>query len=361
MKRISTQDLIPGMITSEDIYTYSDQLIIPRGAILTDKTITKLEFYSIVSVRVEDNMAEGYVPKPVEPVSEPSYSEKIKQSEEFKAFKARFEEEAVKLKNVLDSVALHNKPLDLDEVLQFIDILLENENGYLSVFDMLHNLRMNDDLTYAHSINVALMCNVFARWLHMTAEETKLATLCGLLHDIGKIRVPVEIIGKPGKLTESEYEQVKKHTVEGYNILKRYSIPDSIKNSALMHHERCDGSGYPLGLKNSKIDTFAKMVAIVDVYDAMTSARVYRGPLCPFMVVDIFEDEGLQKYDTRFIMTFLENIVNTYMLNRVKLNDGRVGEVVFINRSSLAHPTIKCNQQFIDLSTEPNLFIESIL
>lgn len=361
MKRVSVQDLIPGMITAEDVYTYADQLIIPRGAILTDKTITKLEFYSIISVRIEDNMAEGFAPKPVETVTELSYSEKIKQSEEYKEFKSRFDREVVRLKEILNSVALNERPLDLDEMIEFTYKLLQQENGYLSVFDMLHNMRMYDDMTYAHAINVALMCNVFARWLHMTVEETRLATLCGLLHDIGKITVPGAVIKKPGKLTESEYEIVKKHSIDGYNILKRYNIPDAIKNAALMHHERCDGSGYPLGLKNSKIDSYAKMVAIVDVYDAMTSARIYRGPMCPFEVVDIFENEGLQKYDTRFIMTFLENIVNTYMLNRVKLNDGRVGEVVFINRSHLAQPTIKCDNEFIDLSQEQGLYIQEIL
>jgi HD-GYP domain-containing protein (c-di-GMP phosphodiesterase class II) len=103
------------------------------------------------------------------------------------------------------------------------------------------------------------------------------------------------------------------------------------------------------------------MVSIVDLYDAMTSARVYRGPMCPFKVIDIFESEGLQKYDAHYIMTFLENIVNTYMLNRVKLNDGRVGDVVFVNRQALARPTIKCGTEFIDLSAEPSLSIEAII
>lgn len=132
-------------------------------------------------------------------------------------------------------------------------------------------------------------------------------------------------------------------------------------NAALMHHERCDGSGYPFGIRNSKIDSYAKMVAIADVYDAMTCARIYRGPLCPFKVIEVFESEGLQKYDTRFIMTFLENIVNTYMLHRVRLSDGRTGDVVFINRSSLARPTIKCGDTFVDLSIEPKLSIEEII
>ena len=360
MKRISTTQLTPGMVTAEDVYTYTNQLLIPRGTVLTDKAITKLEFYSIINLKVEDDISAEYLANPEIP-EDISYSEKVKRNPEYLAFKARFDEEVPKFQNMLDSVALNKRPIDLDSLLDFTFNLLKSDSGYLSVFDMLHNMRQYDDMTYVHSINVALMCNVFARWLRMSEEETKMATLCGLLHDIGKVAVPPDIIKKPGKLTEGEYTIVKKHTLEGYNALKAQNVPDSIMNSALMHHERCDGSGYPFGIKGPKIDVYAKMVAIVDVYDAMTSARIYRGPMCPFKVVGIFEDESLQKYDTRFIMTFLENIVNTYMLNRVKLNDGRVGEVVFINRSSLANPTIKCGTEFIDLSAEPNLFIEAII
>lgn len=360
MKRVSTSELVPGMVTAEDVYTYSNQLVLPRGLVLTDKTITKLEFYSIINVRVEDQLAAEYIKNP--PLSEDcSYSEKIKASPEFLEFKSKFDREIPKFQMMLDGIATNHVDLDLDSLLEFTLRLLNSQNGYFSVFDMLHNMREYDDMTYVHCLNVALICHVFARWLHMSDEEIKLATLCGLLHDIGKVAVPEDIIKKPGKLTESEYTVVKKHTLEGFNALKRYRIPECISNAALMHHERCDGSGYPFGIRNTKIDTFAKMVAIADVYDAMTSARIYRGPMCPFKVIELFEDEGLQKYDTRFIMTFLENIVNTYMLHRVKLNDGRVGDVVFINRAHLSRPTIKCGNQFIDLSTEPNLNIDAIV
>ena len=246
-------------------------------------------------------------------------------------------------------------------MLNCVDVILESDDGYLNVFDMLHNMRQYDDMTYVHSINVALICNVFARWLKMSDEETRLATVCGLLHDIGKISIPDIIIKKPAKLTQDEFAIVKKHALEGYNILRRFDISEHIMNAALMHHERCDGSGYPFGIRNAKIDTYAKLVAIADVYDAMTSARVYRGPMCPFKVIEIFENEGLQKYDTRFIMTFLETIVNTYMLHRVKLNNGTMGDIVFINRSSLARPTIKSKDDFIDLSLHPELYIEAIV
>ncbi len=360
MRRISTTQLTPGMVTAEDVYTYTNQLLIPKGTILGDKSITKLEFYSIINVRVEDELDKGYLSNPSF-FEDKSFAERVKASPEFIEFKSRFDEEVPKFQNMLDSLAVAKTPLNLDELLDFTLGLLYSPGGYLSVFDMLHNMREYDDLTYVHSINVALMCNVFARWLRMSEEEASLATLCGLLHDIGKVAVPEDIIKKPGKLTESEYTIVKKHTFEGYNALKKHNAPEHIANAALMHHERVDGSGYPFGIKDAKIDPYAKIVSIVDVYDAMTSARIYRGPMCPFKVIDIFESEGLQKYDAHFIMTFLENIVNTYMLNRVKLNDGRVGDVVFVNRQSLARPTIKCGTEFLDLSSEPDLYIEAII
>ena len=128
-----------------------------------------------------------------------------------------------------------------------------------------------------------------------------------------------------------------------------------------MHHEKCDGTGYPLGLKGTKIDYFSRLVAIADVYDATTSARVYRGPLCPFKVIELFEQEGFEKYDTHMIIVFLENIVNTYMNNQVRLSNGKIGEIVFINKMHLAFPMVKCGDEFIDLSIDKDIHIEAII
>ena len=140
-----------------------------------------------------------------------------------------------------------------------------------------------------------------------------------------------------------------------------YNISEAIKESALMHHERCDGSGYPLGIGENRINPYAKIVAIADVYDAMTAARVYRGPLCPFKVISIFETEGLQKYDSHYILTFLEHIANTYMNNRVRLSNGKEGDVVFMNKNSLSKPMIRCGKEFIDLSKETDIYIETFV
>ena len=357
MKRVNTSDLVPGMITAEDVLNYNNQLILPKGLILTDKTITKLAFYSILQVRVEDSNAE------ISDVAfvEPSYSEKVKQSPEFVKFKKEFETDIGSFKSAINDVIEKGAPLDIDKLMNHTLNILDPSWTNPNVFDMLHCMREYDDATYVHCMNVALICNIFGRWLRLSEEEIRYATISGLLHDIGKTRIHDDIIKKPGRLTAQEYGIVKTHPQEGYRILEKSSLPDSIRNAVLMHHERCDGSGYPLGLSGDKIDPYAKMVAIADVYDAMTSARIYRGPLCPFKAIALFESEGLQKYDTRFILTFLENVVNTYLLNTVLLSNGETGKIVYINKDHLSSPTIQTEHGFIDLSIHTDIIIESII
>ena len=126
-------------------------------------------------------------------------------------------------------------------------------------------MREYDDETYVHSMNVALICNIFARWLRMSEEEIAKATTSGLLHDIGKIKIPDSILKKPDKLTKQEFNIIKRHPQEGYRLLLDSKLDEDVLNAVLMHHERCDGSGYPFGLMANQIGTYAKMVAIADV------------------------------------------------------------------------------------------------
>ena len=239
--------------------------------------------------------------------------------------------------------------------------MLDDTRGGIHVFDILHNMRDYDDSTFNHSMNVALICNVFADWMHMSAMEKEIATVCGLLHDIGKLRIPEQIVKKASRLTDEEYDLIKTHPMEGYNILFESRFISSVQNAALMHHERSDGSGYPLGLKGNQIDKFAKMVAIADVYDAMTAARVYRGALCPFKVIEMFEKEGLSMFDPEYILVFMENIVQTYIKNWVRLSNGKEGEIVMLNKQKLSRPVVLCGTEFINLADHPEISIDEIL
>lgn len=358
MKRIGVSNLVAGMVTAEDVYNYNNQLVVPRGLVLDDKTIAKLDYYSILSVRIEDEKVEvndeaAHYTK--------SYSERIKESPEFVRFKKEFDADVESFKDAINDVVVKGAPLDVDKLLNQTLNILDIAATTPNMFDMLHCMREYDDATYVHSMNVALICNVMARWLHMSEKEISKATVCGLLHDIGKTMIPATIIKKPGKLTNEEYTVVKKHPQAGYELLKKSKLDNDILNAVLMHHERSDGTGYPLGLSGQQISVYARMVSIADVYDAMTSARVYRGPLCPFTTIEIFEEEGLQKYDPQFIMTFLENVVNTYLLNSVQLSNGEKGTIVYINKDRLSRPTVRTDSDFLDLATHQDIKILSIV
>ena len=360
MKTILSKDLIPGMVVAADVVTQNSNRLFMKGTILSSRDIAKIVFYSIREVMVEEDDVDAMLMSN-ESAAGLTSSERLRQSQAFKEFKKDFEQCASKFKNDIGEIVFNKGEVDTAKLLEPINALLIKGKTITGVFDMLHNLRDYDDATYTHCINVALTSNILAQWLKWSPEEIEIATLSGLFHDIGKIAVPDTIITKPQKLTDEEYAVVRTHPQKGYEVLKNLDISSHIKNSALMHHERCDGSGYPLGLSGPQIDRYAKLVSIADVYDAMTSARYYRAPLCPFIAISLFEDEGFQKYDSEMILCFLENIVNTYLLNTVRLNTGEVGEIVFINRTFLTKPTIKVGDDYVDLSKCNGVYIQEIL
>ncbi len=356
MKLLSIRDLIPGMQVGMDIYNMQNQLVVPKGTVLTSNIINRLYDYSIRYVRISENETAP------ESISSPSYGERLKSSRTFQEFKQEFISNVYVIRDEFNDVVTKNTPINVDKLLEKTAATFSKADG-TNVFDMLHNMREYDDSTYVHSLNVSLICSVLAKWLNLSKEDSDTLVLAGMLHDLGKLTIPDSIIKKPGKLTAEEFEVIKTHPVKGYEILESQTLPEAVKYAALMHHERCDGSGYPYGLKYNKIDRFARLISIADVYDAMTSARVYRGPISPFSVVDIFEKEGLQKYDPEYILVFLEHIVNTYLNNRVLLSDGRKGEVVLINKLALSRPLIQLANGFLDLSKPENkhITIEKIL
>ena len=194
---------------------------------------------------------------------------------------------------------------DIEGLIKKISGFLSKKRNYRDVFAVLQDVYAADDGTFVHSLNVALICYVFAGWLGFTKAEQRTATLCGLFHDVGKISISEDIIKKPGKLSDDERDEMKKHTINGYNLLVASGETDiHVCNAALMHHERMDGSGYPYGLKGVQIDKFARIVAIADVYDALTAERVYRKAIRVDKVLTILQEEK-DGYDEEYLMVFL--------------------------------------------------------
>lgn len=363
LKKIYTSQAVPGMIVANDVYTFNNQLIISQNTRLTDRIITRLKFYSVydIPIFINDEVELREKQPDAKEADSESYYESVRKTPEFKSFNSSFTTSVNDFKEVADEVVTKNA--DINESILYSQtkkVLDKSRNGF-HVFDMLHSSRNDDDLTYVHSLNVALICNVMGVWLKLPEDDIRILTLCGLLHDIGKIEIPSNIISKPTKLNNMELITVRMHTIKGYQRLKDKNIDERIKNVALMHHENCDGSGYPNNLTGNQIEDFAKIVSIADVYDAMTSARVYRGPLCPFEVIEFYENEGYQKFDTHYLLTFLEGIVQTYLHNQVRLNNGMKGEIIMLNKLTPTKPVIQTKSGFIDLSKHSELSITELL
>lgn len=376
MKEYQTKDLLPGMVTAIPVRTKRGQLIINPNVELTRTLISRLEFYGIASVQITENKQvatpmetpkdPAYFPakSPVSapsPVSDASYSQKLKSSPEFQRFQVDFTLRSQDLKNCFDAYLSDGGTVNKEELLSKTISLVSPKQTTLDVFDMLHHMRQVNDSTYAHSLNVAIISRIIGKWLHFSNEELDTLTLAGLLHDIGKTKIPDEVLNKDGKLTDEEFQMIRNHPKYGYDILKSQPLNSHIKKAALMHHERCDGSGYPMGLTMEEIDDYALIIAIADVYDAMTAARSYRAPLCPFEVIAEFEKDGLQKYKPKYILTFLENIANAYQNNRVMLSDGTSARIVLLNHRRLSKPLVQLDDgACIDLEKSP-LYIKAII
>ena len=393
MNKLSSKALKPGMIVAKDIVTKQGQVIAKAGTTLTSQLIAKLSFYRIAEIYVEEKLPDvqetttevDLVDAPPEPPEEPApepepepepkkpeskkknetiaYSERLKATPEFQEFSLNYSKNIAALKKAFDQIiAGEGDKIDKNSMLREAETLFASRTS-LDLFDMLHNMRTVDDTVYAHSVNVALVARAIGKWLKLKKDQLNTLTLAGLLHDIGKTQIPEDVLNKTGKLTDEEFEMIRRHPKTGHQMLKKVpGLSSEILYSALQHHERFDGSGYPKHLPGDEIDDMAAIIAIADVYDAMTATRSYRAPKSAFQVIAAFEDDGLHKYNPKYILTFLQNIANAYQNNRVILSDGTSARIIYINQSKLSRPMVQLdNGSVIDLSRQSGLEITKCL
>ncbi len=361
-ERITISKVKPGMVLTEDVYNAVDQLVLSAGTVLSDHSITRLKFYSIREVTVSYEVRKR-APKPKkEPEKFVSYTEFVKKSDDFKNFSSTYTRSLNTVEDRMRAFVATGKNLDTDTLLSNVADVYSTVASHGQLFDMLMCIRDLDDITFVHGLNVAIICTVFAQWLGFNKKDTDALILSGLLHDIGKLTIPEKILKKKGALTAEEFSIIKGHARAGYTLLKDINIDTRIPLAALQHHERSDGSGYPDGLMANHINEFGKIVAIADVYDAMTAARSYRGPICPLEVLNTFENDGLSKYDPKFLLTFMEHVISTYLNQYVLLSNGQIGEIVMVNKHSPARPIVRLlNSECIDLSAEKEIHIVGIV
>lgn len=259
------------------------------------------------------------------------------------------------VRSVMADVRL-GQAVQMEQVEEVVEAITESILRNAGALIGLSGIKDKDEYTFLHSVSVCTLLVTFARSMGMDAESVRLAGIGGLLHDTGKMKVPNEILNKPGKFSDEEFAIMKTHPEEGWKIIREipgiHEVPLDI---TLHHHERVDGSGYPHKLAGDEISQFAKMAAIVDVYDAITSDRCYhKGMPAP---------EGLRKlwewskfhFDPQLVQAFMRTVGIYPVGSLVKLESGRLAVVIDQNEGSLLTPTVKAI-----FSTKSNAYIQPL-
>lgn len=357
MKRISIIDVAEGMELAEDIIYANGLLLFPKNTVLTDKHIVKMNLYQINSVYIKIYNENPNTNKKKDENLTPQ-QQKLK--ERFIKFSKDYEVQEKKAKEQLIRIS-EGDSVKITDLFSTSEKLVQDLGTQSDLFSHLCHLKTSDDSTYTHCLNVSMLCNIFARWLHFNNEQVEALTVAGLLHDIGKTKINKSILNKPGKLTLEEFEIVKNHTKIGYAMLQDKDMDEGIKQAVLLHHEKMNGKGYPFGMSWDKVHPYAKIISILDIYDAMTSERSYHGRFSPFKVIKFFEDECYGILDTHYMFIFLEHIAHNYIGSTARLSTGEECEIKFIHKKTPSRPIVQIDNFMINLQQEPSIFIEEIL
>jgi HD-GYP domain-containing protein (c-di-GMP phosphodiesterase class II) len=350
MYKLAIESLKPGMVLYDDLYTDDKRLLLKANTNLTEEDINAL---------TENKFSEVNLCEPSE--INMTHYEYIHRSISFKRFVKVYTENLNAFQKMMRNLDT-GLELNIIKLLSLRDDILESVMDVDQLLDYLYNMMPDEnEITYNHCFNCGLICYVFGVWLGFSGEDLDNLSVSGFMFDIGKAKIPENIIWKPDKLTPAEFEQVKKHVSIGCEIVKGRKLPPHVVNTMIMHHERCDGSGYPSGLVEDKIDPYALIAAIADTYEAMTHPRAQRVALTPFQAIRTYERNG---FDTKYgpnIKPILTHIAQMYVGRRAMLNRTLQGKIIKIHENDLSHPTLLSNGKNVDLRVTPNVEITRML
>jgi len=271
----------------------------------------------------------------------PGFREETDIHDEFPRAKFTMEQTKCHVDEVLESIS-NGESIDLDasrKVIQScVKSILSNANALL----WLTQLKDQDSYTSEHCLRVGILAIAFGRFMGFEGEELEMLGLCGMLHDVGKMKVPDDILNKPGRLTRIEFDIMKEHSVLGMQILKQQKGMDKlIVETAHYHHERLDGKGYPEQLNAEYLHRFVRMISVVDVYDAITSTRPYKDGSPAFDALKILFSERGQHFDSELVEAFIRMVGLYPPGTLVEMTNGEVGIVVSANPGSRLRPKVE--------------------
>ncbi len=314
---IPTELLRPNMVLAKDVnLLITDTFSLPllrRGQVLNELFIKKIKFHNVSGVYIDNKIADDIIVDDI-------INEKLKATvlsdikKNFNQYKNNRGEVNI---HIVDNIARMAKSLVLD--------ILSNDEILINLID----LKSYDDYTYRHSLCVAILSITTGISLNLNEHMLTEIAMCALLHDLGKMMIPIEIINKPDLLSPEEYEIVKKHpTIAVDQLRKKHLVSEAVLSGIASHHEKYDGTGYPQGLKGNEIPLYAKILAIADVYDALTSTRSYRRACFPNEAIEYVMGCAEVHFDYEILRAFLKNIAAYPVGTFVSLSDGNIAVVV---------------------------------
>jgi len=321
--RVFLGDLQPGMKVVHDVRSRDSVLLLTAGTVLTSKHIASLHKWEVSAVYVDM----GFLPPAA---FEPFVSLATRQNvvRELSDFLRRSEH----------SSHLCRTPAMEEAVVAIVDEVLRNRSSQFNLAEM----RNYDEYLLSHSLGVCVLAVITGVNLGWQRDKLVQLRLAGLLHDVGKVKVPRAILLKPGPLNRREWREMRKHPIYALDILDEESC---IMDAATQHHETMDGGGYPYGLREEAIGEFARVIAIADVYDAMTADRVYRRAVPVHEVLEIVYASGGPRFDPSVVRAFVRGIVAYPVGSVVELNDRSVAVVTGSRPGLPLYPRVRVLQE----------------
>lgn len=347
---VDFQKLEEGMVLAKNVEE-NGKILLKKDIPITDQMVKKIQGMVLLgSIEIYEEKLEAK-----------KQNSSIEKERQCAKVQEEFQDISLKLKKTFRRL-INENGIAMNEIKEF-SRKIESEINLTSI--VIKNIVLygsgTDDI-YRHSVNVAALSAIIGKWLGFDKEKLNLLIYAGMLHDFGKTKIDRELLKKEETLTRYELNKIKTHAQIGYKIVKEISYLDkSIMYGVLMHHERIDGSGYPLGLKDEAIHPFAKVIAIADVFDAINSNRAYKKKKRPFEALQIVKNESLGKLDYEYVKIFLEHIVDYYTGEEVLLSTGEKCKIIKMNINDLEKPLLLKNEEFIDLANEKNIYIKEVL
>ncbi|MGG1664403.1 HD-GYP domain-containing protein [Brevibacillus sp. NRS-1366] len=349
MAGVKPSHSIIGTTLAQDVYNEYGLLLLPAGVILHQSDIRLLEAHKIMAIHVAAASPNIEMPSPVLHWSETEAA-------------SQYVVAVQKTGHLFKQIASGNM-LSLNHFNDIFYPLLDEVLQRLGFLRFIYLKEGTGDYTYRHSLHVGILAALIGKLLGKSHEEIYFLGQAGLLHDIGKMKIPDELLSKPSQLTEEEYAEMKRHTEYGYQMLRSMDRADEmLALCALLHHERLDGTGYPEQRTRESIPFECQIISVADVFDAICTDRVYRRGSSPFEAANVLWEQACAgKLNPLIVSRFIQYIVMLYIGSHAVLNNGDQVEVIMIHSDEPMRPLVRRGEEFLDLREHRTLRIHKMI